>query len=88
MAIQPHTPTSSDPTADEPEHSRALTAFIASQLAAGVYHGDVLCALLGNFRALATVHPCCTAAAGRAALQVGGQLLAATFDRPANATTH
>lgn len=77
-----------DPTADVPQQEADLTAYLIKRLNSGASHGELLAALITNFHALAIVHTCCTAAAGRAALQVGGQLLAATFDRPANATTH
>jgi hypothetical protein len=86
MQLQLQTP--ADPTADVPVHEAELTSFLAMQLARGVSHVDLLIALLGNFRALATVHPCSTAAAGKAALQVGGQLVIASIERPANASVH
>lgn len=77
-----------DPTADVPQHESELTALLAHHLTKGVTHRELLAALLNNFSALARVHHCCTAAAGRSALQLGGQLLATTFERPANAPIH
>lgn len=82
------TQATADPTADVPQPEAQLCAYLAKQLASGVPHRDLLIALLANFRALATVHPCCTETAARAALSVGGRLLAASIERPANATTH
>lgn len=86
MSLQTQTP--ADPTADVPQPEAQLCAYLAKQLASGVPHRDLLIAMLANYRALATVHPCCTEIAARAALSVGGLLMAASIERPANATTH
>lgn len=76
-----------DPT-DAAVHDCELMALLGRHLAAGVSHNELLASLLHQFTAMATVYPCCTASAGKAALQVGGQLIVAAIDRPANATTH
>jgi len=87
MFIQ--TPTHADePAADVPQPQADLTTYLHGQLARGVPHGDLLAALLANFHALATVHPCCTERAARAALSMGGRLLVAAIERPAHAPIH
>lgn len=86
MSLQ--TQTTADPTADVPPHEAQLNSYIAKQLAGGVPHRYLLEALLNNFRALAIVYPCCAASAGKAALQVGGQLIVSAIERPANASVH
>lgn len=77
-----------DPTADVPPAESALTVFLLRQLQSGVAHDDILSALLNNYQAIAVVHPCCTASAAKAALQVGGQLLVAAIERPAHTPVH
>jgi hypothetical protein len=77
-----------DPTDDVSPPEAQLSAYLAQQLACGVPHRDLLFALLANFHAMATVYPCCTELAARAALNVGGRLLAASIERPANAPIH
>lgn len=86
MPLQLQTP--ADPTADVPRQEADLTAYLARRLSSGVPHAELLRALLINFYSLAIVHPCSTAAAGKAALQVGGQLIVAAIERPANTTVH
>lgn len=77
-----------DPTDDVPEHELELTKLLLRQLTDGVPHGDLLQALLRNFEALAKTHRCCTHAAGRAALSVGGRLLVIRLEQPANTCIH
>ena len=80
--------TAADPTDDAPAHEIELTQLLTRQMAQGVSHRAVMWALLDNFVALARVYPCCTDAAARAALGMGGRLLVASIERPANTTTH
>ena len=74
-----------DTTADVPQQDAELTAYLVARTVSGVPHMELLTALLANFYALALTHPCCTTAAGKAALRVGGQLIAAV---PAHTTNN
>ena len=57
---------------------RALQAQLLAVIQAQDNHRLVLTALLSVYAAVAASHPCCTQGAGRAALRVGGDLLAGT----------
>lgn len=78
----------SDPTDDVPAHEAELTHLLLRQLTRGVPHPELLRALMVNYLALAKVHTCCTHEAGRAALTIGGILIAASTAPPANTPLH
>lgn len=63
------------PGADSDSELNALTNQLTQIAEKAPSHRLMLIALLSTYKAVATVHPCCTRVAATAALQVGGDLL-------------
>lgn len=63
------------PGADSDSELNALTNQLTQIAEKAPSHRLMLIALLSTYKAVASVHPCCTRFAATAALQVGGDLL-------------